>query len=174
MKRTSNTLFGIAAIAAGILIIASVCCVAAAVVLEARRVYPKPEMKSTFLQTYDPNVFVRPFVSPRWIQDSVVTDGAGARDGFATFEKNFEASFVMCSAEQQTLMRILTQSIVATLRGSGARIANETGNDADGYHFAYIQGKSTGTIVLRPVKQLDLNHLGGEHGTGPKKESSAS
>ncbi len=74
----------------------------------------------------------------------------------------------MRSEDQQDLMSALTQSIVAGLAGSGARITSETGDDAGGYKFKYTEGKSAGTIVLRPVKQLDPDRLH-EYVSGGKK-----
>jgi hypothetical protein len=54
-------------------------------------VYPTPELRSAFLDTYHPDSVIKPFMSPCWIGSLGNSDVPEARTGSATFKKTFEA-----------------------------------------------------------------------------------
>lgn len=135
--------------------------VAVALWSESRMVYPTPDRKSTFLQTYTPDVVVRPFFSPTWAGNWGGSKEALAGEGHATFKEYFQARFGMRSEEQPALMSTMSQSVVAALESSGARITDRSGSDAKGYQFKYAEGKSAGNIVLQPVRRLVEPDLAG-------------
>ena len=150
---------------------AAVCACGAALVYGTRTVYATPERESAFLKNYTLDPVLKPYVSPRWILLMNKSDSGGAGYGAAHFYKTFEVRFAMFSVDRQTFMLTLTQNIAMSLEDSGMRILENTGNDAEGFHFKYGDGKSVGTVTVTPVRQLDENHLGGAHGSGPRKES---
>ena len=76
----------------------------------------------------------------------------------------------MQSHDRQRLANALLNQIVAELYTSGVTFEQQ-GNDAEGFKFRYVEGKSADSITLKPVQQLDEDHLGGPHGSGPSKLS---
>ncbi len=143
----------------------------AALLRDLNIVYPTPEHESDFLKSFALEPILKPYTSPRWIAGMGKSDGREAGYGTARYDKTFEARFAMYSADQQALMAALTQDIAMRLEGSGMRILERTGSGDEGFHFRYGSGRTLGTVTVTPVQQLDENHLGGIHGTGPKKKN---
>lgn len=135
-----------------------------------KMVYPTPELRSAFLDTYNPDSVIKPFMSPRWIGSLGNSDVPEGGSGTATFKKTFEARFAMQSHDRQRLANALRDQIVVELKASGVTF-EQHGNDAEGFKFRYVEGKSAGSITLKPVQQLDEDHLGGPNGSGPSKLS---
>jgi hypothetical protein len=83
----------------------------------------------------------------------------------------FELRFATSADDRQALLTALNTDIASRLQTSGAWLYGKTGNDADGYTFKYLDGRSVGTLTITPPHHLDEDHLGSPHGHGPAKES---
>ena len=167
----SNRAKNIALVTIGVFVGGLLSLIAAAVISEARMVYATPERRSAFLKTYTPDAVVKPFTSPRWSADFGSSDVSEAGQGRAEFKKMFDARMAIRSEDRKALTAALSQDIINELSNSGGWVYEKKGDANVGHRFKYVAGKSTGTISLTPVQQLDPDHLGGLYGDGPKKES---
>ena len=141
---------------------------AAALIDQHRLVYPTPERQSTFLRTYNPQTTIKEFLGSRPVPTSGGADGSEGGNGAATYNKMFEAQFPLRPDDRQALTNALAQQIVADLRDSGGSIVEQRGNDADGFTFKYVEGKSTGTVTLKPLRKLDEDELASLNPVGSK------
>jgi hypothetical protein len=133
--------------------------------------YPTPDKESAFLKTFAVAPVLKPYIRPRWISTIGESHSSEAGYGAVHFDKTLEAQFAMPLPDRHALMANLTQDIVGSLEASGMRILDNAGNDAQGFHLSYGDSHTSGIVTITPLRQLDEDRLGGDFGSGPKKES---
>jgi hypothetical protein len=142
-------------VALGVLLVfAFLVLVSWAVIDNALTVYATPEMQSPFLQAYNPNQAFDRFRDSTFSGSRGSAAGAGAGRGFATHEKSIDQELIMQWTDGPALLSALENDTTSLLAATGAQILSHTGNDIDGFHIRYVEGKSTGTVVIKPPERI--------------------
>ena len=124
------------------------------VVENALTVYATPEMQSPFLQAYTANQVFDRFRDANFSGSQGSGAAAGAGRGFATHEKNIDQELIMQWTDGPALLSALDNDMTSLLAATGAQILSHTGNDIDGFHIRYVEGKSAGTVVIKPAERI--------------------
>jgi len=113
-------------------------------------VYATPENESAFLKSYDPRKIVEPFrcVGQSFHEGSSTGDN-GTAPFFVSHKRGFDEFFPIKLADKVPLMQVVRRDLEWHLLQSGARILNETGSPNGGFQYAYVSGKSTGSVSIR-------------------------
>lgn len=147
MKRLLAGLAGVALL----LIVGVIILQVAFVIHQAGLVYPRPETKSIFLNTYSPKKTIEAFDLKQG-GSSGGGEGSGAGNEFATHEKRFHFQFFINAQQRDALAKALADDVAEQLLRSGAKIV-VTEHAADGsVAFRYVSGHTQGQAVVEPIK----------------------
>jgi hypothetical protein len=160
MKIKSNRLLKILLIAFPIVLLCAP--ILRVVIANAGIVYPTPETQSAFIKSYSPADVLAPF-SLEGSQQSG-PGGSSAGRGCAFHQKEFQSWLVIASGNAPTLMAAVRQDLKSRLSREGVHIVAESDNARETFKFAYVAGKTKGSVVVDPLMIVDPVSVNGPHG----------
>jgi hypothetical protein len=133
------------------------------VVVHAGMVYPTPDTRSAFLESYSLDGVVRSFAAHTGSEQQMVR-GADAHKGFATHLKTVEATFAVESKDREAVMAMVQSDVAVRLRRQTSAITSESTLPDGSLRFAYTTGNTEGTVLVKALKQEDAPSISGRAG----------